>query len=133
MEVVKYRLNPFATVFEGFLKIGVHVTGNGLYSFHPVCTDMVNEVVYDLFLFPLGDPEDMAGLHIDDMSRVPVTVMKLEFIDPEILCLTFRLDELHAVNGVLLLKALLVDLLDDIPAQPGDLSNLFVGVCLQRQ
>ena len=59
--------------------------------------------------------------------------MELELINPEILCLPFRLDELYAVNGVLLLKALLVDLLDDIFAQPGDFSNLFIGVSLQRQ
>ncbi len=62
-----------------------------------------------------------------------MTVMELELIDPQILCLPFRIDELLAVNGVLLLKPLLVDLLDDILAKPGNLGNLLIGVSLERQ
>ena len=64
------------------------------------------------------------------MGRVPMTVMELELIDPEILCLTLGFYESLAVDGILLLQPLLVDLLDDILAQPGDLSDLLVGVSL---
>ncbi len=67
------------------------------------------------------------------MGRVSMTVMELELIDPEVLCLAFRLDEPFAVNGVLLREPFLVDLLDDILAQPGNLSDLLVGVSLERQ
>ena len=95
--------------------------------------DMVNKIVDDLFCLSFGNPEDVAGLYIDDVGRVPMTVMELELINPEILCLAVWLDESLAVNGIFLLKPLLVDLLDGILAQPSDLGNLFIGVSLERQ
>ena len=75
----------------------------------------------------------MASLHVDDVGRVLMPVMEFEFIDAEILCLPFRFDEFLAVNGVFLLKSLFVDILDDILAQPGNLSDLFVRVSLECQ
>jgi hypothetical protein len=75
----------------------------------------------------------MASLHINDVGRIPMSVMEFEFIDTEILCLPFGFDELFAVNGVFLLKALFVDILDDVLSQPGNLSNLFVRVSLECQ
>ena len=62
-----------------------------------------------------------------------MSVMELEFIDAEILCLLLWLDELLAVNGVLLLKPFFIDLFDYILSQPSDLSNLLVGVSLECQ
>ena len=81
MEVVEYRLDPFAALLEGLLEIGIHVAGDSFYAFHPLHPDMVNEVVDDLLLLAVADPEDVAALHVDDVRSVAVPVMQLELID----------------------------------------------------
>lgn len=59
--------------------------------------------------------------------------MKLELVDPEELRLALRLNELLAVDGILLLQPLHVDLFDDVLSKTSNLCNGFVrqAVCKQ--
>jgi len=93
---------------------------------------MIDEIIHDLLCFPFSYPEDMAGLHVNDVGRIPMSVVKFELIDSQILCLSFRFDEL-SVNRVLFLEPLFVDILDHILSQTGNLGNLFVCVRLGGQ
>ena len=45
MEVVKDRLDMGAALLKGFLKVRVHVTGNGLHAVHPRLAYMIYEVI----------------------------------------------------------------------------------------
>ena len=94
---------------------------------------MVYESVHHGFLLPVRKPENVTGLHVDDDRRVLVSVVQLKFVDPEESRLTFRLDELFAVDGILLLQALSVDLLDDVFPKPGDLRNRLVRQAKREQ
>ena len=55
---------------------------------------MLDEVVDDLLLLAACDPEDVSGLHVDDVGSIPVAVVKLEFINAKELRMLFRLDQL---------------------------------------
>lgn len=55
---------------------------------------MLDEIVHDLLFLAACDPENVSGLHVDDMGGIPVTVVELEFINAEELCMLFRLDQL---------------------------------------
>ena len=108
MEVVKYRLNPIASILERFLEIGVHVAGDGLDRVHPFQADMVDEVIDHLLFLPMGDPEDMAGIKIYDVGGIAVAVVELELINGKHFCRLLRSDQLRAVDGIELLQALKV-------------------------
>lgn len=129
MEVVEYRLNVGTAFLKRLLKVGIHVAGDSLHAVHPFQTDMVDEVIDDLFLLAVGDPEDVPGLHVDDVGCVLPAVMELEFIYAEDPRGLLRLDESFPAYGVEFLQPLLVDVLDHILSQPGDLRHLFVGIC----
>ena len=129
MEVVKDRLDMRAALFKSFLEVGVHIAGDSLHTVHPFQTDMVNEVVDDLFLLAIGDPEDVSGLHVDDVGGVLPAVVELEFINAEDLRSLLRLDKFLAVYGVQLLQPLLVDGFHCVLAQAGDLRHLLVSIC----
>ena len=81
MKVIEYRLDSVAPFLKGFLNIGVHVAGNYFHMLHPFKTYVLDEIVYHMFLFPTGNLEDVSCLHVDDVSRIAVTVMKLKFIN----------------------------------------------------
>ena len=55
--------------------------------------------------------------------------MELKFIYAEDPRGLLRFDEFLPVYGVQLLKTLLVDCFHSVLAEPGDLCNLFVGIC----
>lgn len=44
---------------------------------------MVHKVIYNLLLLTKSNPVDMTCVQIDDVSRVLMAVMKLEFINAE--------------------------------------------------
>ena len=94
---------------------------------------MVDEVIDDLLLFSVGDPENMPGLHIDDVSGVLPAVVELGFINSEELCGLFRLDQFLSAYGVQLLQPLLVNCFYSVLSQAGNLRYLFVGVRPNRQ
>ena len=62
---------------------------------------MGNEVIYNLLLFAIGNPEDVTGFKINDMCGITSAIMKFKLI--------------NALNGVL--------------SKIGNLSNLSIGVC----
>ena len=64
---------------------------------HPFQADMLDEVVDDLLFLAVGDPEDVPGLHVDDVRGVLPAVMELKLIDSEDLRRLFRLDEFFLV------------------------------------
>jgi len=88
---------------------------------------MLNEVIDDLLALAMGNPEDMAGLDVDDVGGIVVASVKLELVDAEALCLPLGLDE-SAVNGVHILQTLQVDRFDRVLAKASNLSDLLEGV-----
>ena len=83
MEVVEDGSDVRALFQERLFKIRVHVQRDGIDMAHPIHTDMLNEVVNDLLLFPLRNPENMSGCHIYDMRRILMPVVEFEFIYPK--------------------------------------------------
>ena len=81
---------------------------------------MLDEVIHDLLFLTVRDPEDMACKHVDDVSRIAMSVMQLEFINAEETRWLFRLDQCFAIKGVLILKTLEINRLYSIPAKAGD-------------
>ena len=123
VEVVKDRLDMRALFLEGFLEVGVHVTGNRLDIVHPFQTDMLDEVIHDLLFLAVRDPEDMPGKHVDDVSGIAVSVMRLELINAEETRRLLRFYQCLTINGVFILK-LQIDRLYCILAKSGDLELL---------
>jgi hypothetical protein len=129
MKVIEYRLDPYAFFFKCLLEIRVHVAGNRFNSGHPLHANVVNEVIDNLFLLTVLDPEHMAGFKVNDMCRIASAVVKLELIDTEIFRLPLRLYEFTAiVCSVKLLKAFLIDRLNGVLAKTSDLCHLFVCI-----
>ena len=89
---------------------------------------MFDDVIDYLLLLAVTDPEDMAVLHVYDVSGITVAIMELELIDPEEPGSLLRLLKGLAIDGVLIQQALLVYILDDILANTGDMSDFRVGV-----
>ena len=134
MEIIKYRLNPGTHFLKGFFKIRVHVASDSLNPVHPFHADMFDEVVDNLLLFAVLDPKDMAGLKINDVRCITITIMQFELVDPEVFCLLFRLYKLFAtISGIKLLKTPFVYGFNCIFAQAGNLGNLFVRICPVRK
>ena len=69
----------------------------------------IYEVVDYLLLLALLNPQDMAGIQIDDMRCKLVSVMKLEFVDRQVSRLLFWLLECFTVFGVEPLQPRFVD------------------------
>jgi len=90
---------------------------------------MLNEVVDNLLLLAVLDPQYVSGFQIDDMCGIPVSVVKLELIDTKEPCLLLGLYEFLAIiGGIHALETFFIDLLDDVFAKPCELCHLFVGV-----
>ena len=128
MEVVEYGLDMGTLFLEGLLKIGIHVTGNRFYMIHPFQADMLDEVVHDLLFLSSRAPEDMPGLHVDDMGSIAVAVVKLKFVNTKEFCMFFRPDQLPVRCGVQFKQAFLIYCLYDVLAQTGKFSYLLVRV-----
>ena len=80
---------------------------------------MVNEVIDDLLLLAILDPEHMAGFKVNDMCRIPPAVVKLELVDAKEPRLPLGFYELAAiVRGIELLKAFFIDRLDVFLPRP---------------
>lgn len=122
-----------ATVFKCLLEVAVHVAGDRLNPFHPLLAHVLDERVYRGLLLSVGEPQNVAGLHVYDDHRVLVPVMELELIDAQEPRLPLGLDEALSVDGVLLFQTLQVDVLDGIPTEPGDIRNLLVGKAIGEQ
>ena len=121
MKVIEHRLDPGAFFFKCLLKIGVHVAGDCFDSVHPVHADMLNEIVDNLFLLTILDPQDMSGFQIDDMCGIPVSIVKFELINAQKPGLFLGCYEFLAIiGGVYVLETFFIDLLDDVFAQPRD-------------
>ena len=70
---------------------------------------MIDEIIYDLLLLPVGDPQDMAVIHVNDMRCIEVAVMQFELIDSKDPRRLLRLDQLLTVECVFLLQPTLRD------------------------
>lgn len=105
---------------------------DGIDMSHPIHADMLNEVVNDLFLFPLCNPEKVPGRHIYDMGRILMPVMQLELIYSEKAVVMRRLYELSVLD-VEGFKPALVDCLYCMLVQTAKLSHLLVGICAERK
>ena len=112
------NIQPFTAIFKGFFKVTVHITGHSLHVLHPVDADPVNKVIYSLFLLAIGKVQHMSALQVHDQRSVFMAFMKKKFINAKILQAFCRLLQFLAftINGIQLLKALLIDLLDCILA-----------------
>lgn len=129
MKVVKDRLDMRTLFLEGFLEIGVHVTGNRLDIVHPFQTDVFDEVIHNLLLLAMRDPEDMPGKHVDDVCCIAMTVVQLELINAEETRRLLRLYQCLAINGVLILKPFQINCLDGIlEIRKNDGANVFQEV-----
>ena len=71
-------MDPGTFFLEGFLEIGVHVTGNGFHGVHPFQADMFDKVIDHLLLLPMGEPKDMAGIKVYNVDGITVAVVELE-------------------------------------------------------
>ena len=60
-EVVEDGSDVRALFQERLFKIRVHVQRDGIDMAHPIHTDMLDEVVNDLLLFPLCNPEGIVN------------------------------------------------------------------------
>ena len=119
MEMVKHRLNPGAFFLKSLRKIGVHIAGDGFNVLHPIHPDMIDEIIDTSLAFALGNPEHMSGLQVDDMGGIPPTVMEQELVNTEKSCGFLRLFQCFAIDCVLFLESLLVDVLHYIFSQSG--------------
>ena len=128
MEVIEYWLDMGALFLKRLLEIGIHVAGDGFDMVYPLQTDMLYEVVHDLLLLASGDPEDMPGLHVDDVSGIPVPVVELEFINAKEFRMLCRLDQLSVRCSIKLLKTSLINRLYDVLTEAGKLCDLLVCV-----
>ena len=128
MEVIEYRLDMRTLFFKRFLEVGVHIAGDRFDMIHPLQTDMIDEIVYDLLFLAAGDPENMSGFHVDDVGSISVTVVELEFINAEEFRMFFRLNELPVRCGIKSLKAFLVNVFYNIFAQAGKFCHFLVCV-----
>ena len=128
MEVIEYWLDMGALFLKRLLEIGIHVAGDGFDMVYPLQTDMLYEVVHDLLLLASGDPEDMPGLHVDDVGSIAVAVVKLKFVNTKDFCMFFRPDQLPVRCGVQFKQAFLIYCLYDVLAQTGKFSYLLVRV-----
>ena len=88
---------------------------------------MVNEVIYNLLLFAVGNPENVTGLKVNDVCGITSAIVKLKLINAQIFSLSFGFNEL-AINGIEFLKACFINLLNGILAKTGNLGNLLVGI-----
>ena len=95
---------------------------------HPFQTDMLDEVIHDLFLLAAGDPENMTGLHVDDVRGITMPVVELEFINAKEFRVLLRLDQLSVRCRIKLLKTSLIDRLYDVLADTGKLRDFLVRV-----
>ena len=107
-------------------KVRVHVAGDALNAGEPLRADVLHEVIHDLLVLALGDPEDMTGFEVHDVRGKHPWRMQFELVYAEVLCLFLRLYELLTANGVLLLKPHLVDDLDRVLPESGYLSDQLV-------
>ena len=117
-----------AFFFKGFLKIVVHVAGYSLYVVHPLKTDMFDKVIDYLLLLASRNPEDMAGFHINDVSGVAVSIMKLKLINTKEFSRFFRFDQLPTAGGIQFLKALFIDILNRILTKTGQFSYFLICI-----
>ena len=127
VEIVEDHPEVRALLHERLLEVRVHVKGNSIDMGHPFEADVLDEVVDDLLLLSLCNPEDMPRLHVDDVCRELVAVVQLEFVDAEETSLPFRTDELPAFD-VTGFQPTLVDGLHDVLVEAGQLADLLVGV-----
>lgn|SRR5574344_704942 len=81
----------------------------------------------------MGEPEDMAGLHVYDDHRILMPIMELEFIDAEESGLPLGLNESLPVDSILLFQPLQVNLLYGVLAKAGDVRHLLVGEAIGEQ
>ena len=130
MEVVEDRPDVWAFFKESLFKIRVHVQRDGINMAHPIHTDMLDEVVNDLLLFPLCNPENMSGCHIYDMGRILMSVMQLELIYPKEAGVMLWLHEL-SVFDVEGFQPAFVDCLYCMLVQTTKLGHLLVGICAE--
>ena len=128
VKVVEDRLDPLTAFLKGLMEVRVHVTGNSLDALHPVHADMLYEVIDHLLPLAMGDPENVSGLHINDVGRVPAAVVKFEPIDAKVLSLTLRLDQLRSVDGVFVPEALLIYGPDCVLVEAGEFCHLLLRV-----
>ena len=95
---------------------------------------MVNEVVDNLLLLAILDPQNMTGFEVYDMRGISATIMEFEFIDAKVSCLLLKLNELLAtISGIELLETLFVNRLYDVFVETGDLCDLFIGIGASRK
>ena len=99
---------------------------------HPLQPDVLDEVVDDLFLLALRNPEDVAIRHVDDVRRILAAVVQLELVDAEEARLLFGAAELPILD-VELFQPLLVDGFHDVLANPRKLADFFVGERMASQ
>ena len=129
-EVVEDGSDVRALFQERLFKIRVHVQRDGIDMAHPIHTDMLDEVVNDLLLFPLCNPENMSGCHIYDMGRILMSVMQLELIYPKEAGVMLWLHEL-SVFDVEGFQPAFVDCLHCMLVQTTKLGHLLVGICAE--
>lgn len=93
VEVIECRLYVRTFFFKSLLKIRVHVGGYSFNAFLPFETDVLNEVITDLLSLAVGNPEDVAGLYVNELGGVMVAMMEFKLVDTKTLCLPLCFDE----------------------------------------
>ena len=107
-----------AAFLKGFLKVRVHVTGNGLHAVHPSLAYMIYEVIDGTLALAVCEPQDMSALHVDEEGGVLVAVVQLKLVHAEKTSLFLRLYEGFAVHRVLVLEPLQVNLFHRVLPRP---------------
>ena len=133
MKVIEYRLDPWTFFFKSFLKVGVHVTCNGLYGFHPLKAYMFDKVIDYLLFLSVRDPKNMACFEIYDMSGVTIAVMKLKLINGKHLGGFFGKDQFLAVDSVELLQTYKINVFYYILTEACYFGHLLKSVCIKGQ
>ena len=126
VEVVEDHAQMRAFLLERLLEIRIHVKGDSLDVGHPFQPDVLDEVVDDLLLLSLCNPEDMAVRHVDDVRRILVAVVQLELVDAEETRLFFGAAE-PPVLDVELFQPPLVDGFHNVLADARELADFLVG------
>ena len=137
VEVVEDDLYVVELVLEDLLVVAVHVAGHGLDVVEPVAPDMFHEVQDCLFLLPVGNPEDVARLEVDDDCCVHRALVDLDLVYCNRPRLPLRLHQAaHTVDinlGVQAFQPLLVHVLDGVGPQPRDEAHLLVGQATRQE
>ena len=75
------------------MEVRIHVACHGFNAVHPFKANIINEAADGLLLFAVCNPENVAGLQVNDDGGVSMTFMEQKLVNAKESDLLLRLNE----------------------------------------